>query len=385
MQSVQAVAVAMVLGLAGIPPATRWVVVSSPSPGELASLQGVASFGPSDAWSVGSWRRAKEAQRTLIQHWDGVTWRTVQSPDTGLAYDTLNAVDGVTNDVWAVGYAAAVVDDPDQASLLVLHGTGTTWSMAPVVAPGVVSSLAAVDMLDPNDGWAVGAYRPDSRAAPEGLILHWTGAAWTQADTSALDGMSSHLTGVSGSAADDVWAVGYTEEAGGAQQSLLLHWDGQSWKRFASPERPRYNTALLGVSMVGPGDAWAVGYSRLGAAPPTPYAVHLSMGTWQPVPIDLDSAGGQLRAVVAGPNGVWAAGYQGTDKDDELMLSFDGAVFTIDGLPLPPQTTGNVTGTALRAVAATPPTGALWAVGWLSLDCDGCPSIATHVLFRPPS
>jgi hypothetical protein len=82
---------------------------------------------------------------------------------------------------------------------------------------------------------------------------------------------------------------------------------------------------------------------------------------------------------------VWAAGYQGTDSDDELMLYLDGTVFKIDGLPLPPQTTGNVTDTALRAVAATPLTGALWAVGWLSLDCDGCPSIATHVLFRPPS
>lgn len=136
--------------------------------------------------------------------------------------------------------------------------------------------------------------------------------------------------------------------------------------------------------MAGPGDAWAVGYRQLGADPPLPYALHLSMNTWQPVPIDI-GGGGQLRAVVAGPTGVWAVGYQGTDRDDELMLQFDGTAFTIDGLPLPPQTTGNVTGTALRGIAATPVTGELWAVGWLSLDCDGCPSVATHVLFRPPN
>jgi hypothetical protein len=248
----------------------------------------------------------------------------------------------------------------------------------------VTSSLAAIDMLDRNDGWVVGAYQSNSKAAPEGLILHWTGAAWTQADTSALGGMPSHLTGVSGSAADDVWAVGYTDEAGGVQHSVLLHWDGQSWKRFAGPE-PHGNTALFAVSTAGPDEAWAVGYSRLGADPPQPYVLRWSTGSWRPVPTALGSAGGQLRAVVSLPTGVWAAGYQGTGKDDELMLSFDGTVFQVEGLPLPPQTAGNVTGTALRAIAATPLTGALWTVGWLSRACDGCPSNVTHVLYRPPS
>jgi hypothetical protein len=49
-------------------------------------------------------------------------------------------------------------------------------------------------------------------------------------------------------------------------------------------------------------------------------------------------------------------------------MSFDGAALTMDPLPPPPASTGNVAGTALSAIAAAPRTGDLWAVGCLGLN-----------------
>jgi hypothetical protein len=43
---------------------------------------------------------------------------------------------------------------------------------------------------------------------------------------------SNTLTGVSAESATDAWAVGdYLDDATGAQDTLILHWDGDRWSR----------------------------------------------------------------------------------------------------------------------------------------------------------
>lgn len=66
-----------------------------------------------------------------------------------------------------------------------------------------------------NDVWAVGF---------GGAILHWDGSRWT----AKASGTTDPFYGVWGSAANDVWAVG--------SKGMILHWDGGSWTtKVSSP------------------------------------------------------------------------------------------------------------------------------------------------------
>ena len=363
-----------------------WVLVPiSDQTGSAAALQGAVSFGAAGAWSVGSRLDQRGFRRTWTQHWDGVSWQTVGSADTKLMYDRLVAVGGAAaDDVWSVGYSAASVDDPEQASLMVqrIQGVGGSWSVVPVAAPGVASSLAAIDMVGAKDGWAVGSYRPSILTGSHGLILHWNGLSWQQVTAPDL-GQPYHLTGVSGAGAGGVWAVGYTGQLGGDEHSVVLRWDGQSWQNVVGIDPQPGNAALFAVSAPAGGQAWAVGYSRVAGGADQAYVLHWAGTAWQPVPAVTGLDTTQLRAVVALPTGVWAAGYElNNGIDDQLMLSYNGSAFRLDELPTP-ISTGNMGGTALQALAGSPATGELWASGWLS-SCPTCSDNEPYVLFRRP-
>jgi len=57
---------------------------------------------------------------------------------------------------------------------------------------------------------------------------------------------------------ENVWAVG------NATQSLVLHWDGGSWKRVAVPS-PGTDNVLYAVAASSAQNLWAVGSARVGA------------------------------------------------------------------------------------------------------------------------
>ena len=378
-----AVAAVATLALAGYATAGvaagPWTAVPSPNPSLSGNrLRGVASMGPDAVWSVGDWRDdATGRQRTLTQHWDGTAWRTVDSPDTGLWNDTLTAVAGTSpTGLWAVGYAtSAAVESPDQGVPLMLRGDGDSWSIENLGVPGTSGWLAAIDMLEENDGWAVGSYRPDRGAAPQGLILHRTGDAWRQVAAPDTGPQPVHLTGVSATGAGDVWAVGYTGELDADEQPVVEHWDGRVWRQERLAAAPGSQSALFGVTAVAGGQVWAVGYRRT-AGEQQPYALHWSGTSWQEV---LGRAPGdrpELHSVVALPTGVWAAGYVVVGSaDTALAMSLDEAGLTTEALPpAPPLSTGNVAGTALSAIGVTADTGELWAVG--------CRGLTTQVLHR---
>jgi hypothetical protein len=53
-----------------------WSVVSSPSPGSVNDLNGVASVSANDVWAVG---KVNTATPPLIEHWNGTSWRLVKA------------------------------------------------------------------------------------------------------------------------------------------------------------------------------------------------------------------------------------------------------------------------------------------------------------------
>jgi hypothetical protein len=128
---------------------TAWSVVASPGPGQgQKTLFGVTALAPNDAWAVGFFVEAANQdrpQKTLIEHWDGTSWKVVPSPNVGGANTQTisNQLRGViavsANDVWAFGDTDAF--GPSKIINLVLHWNGTAWAIVPSPDPNPRNTL----------------------------------------------------------------------------------------------------------------------------------------------------------------------------------------------------------------------------------------------------
>ncbi len=76
-------------------------------------------------------------------------------------------------------------------------------------------------------------------------------------------GIRNFLKGVRTTSPTDAWAVGYYCSAAGMWKTLILHWNGSTWLKVASPTPgvgpEQAGSLLYQVSADSPADAWAVG------------------------------------------------------------------------------------------------------------------------------
>ena len=241
-----------------------WSIVQSPNISDVVTLNelsGVACASSADCWAVGS-TLFDGSYRTLTQHWDGISWKTVPSPNpSDTDHNHLFAVTCASaNECWAVGYT----DTAALRETLILRWNGSEWSLngLPAEADSAGGFLTGVTCVSGSDCWAVGAsvqtdivnpatYRP--------LIARWNGVSWTVVPPPAT-GNSGHafLYAATCSSASDCWAVGY--QGGSPWQTLVLHWNGTSWTVVASPNSSTtQNNFLFGVSCGSAGVCSAVG------------------------------------------------------------------------------------------------------------------------------
>jgi len=61
---------------------TAWGGPTPPSPGTADNgFNGVTVLSPCDAWVVGFDQNTGGLDQTLVEHWDGIAWTVVTSPD----------------------------------------------------------------------------------------------------------------------------------------------------------------------------------------------------------------------------------------------------------------------------------------------------------------
>jgi hypothetical protein len=196
-------------------------------------------------------------------------------------------------DVWAVGEGGTIQ-----------HWNGLVWSR---VASGTTRTLYGVWGSSPGDVWVVGA---------SGTFLHWNGSAWS----SVLITNYPYLFGVWGSSATDLWAVGSEKVGSGPSafyQAILLHGDGSSWERVASPTDGT-QSQLNAVWGSATDDVWAVGVD---VATNANLILHWNGLAWSRVP---SGAMHRLEAVWgSSATDVWAAG-------DSTTVHWDGASWSTE-------------------------------------------------------
>ena len=233
-----------------------WASVAAPDPAALNVLYSVSQTSPTDAWAVGE-RSDGPTHDTLIERWDGRTWSVVPSPD----------------------------------------------------GPSSVNVLFGVWAIASDDAWAVGQYAENFP-----LIEHWDGNEWSVSTPPPITGWT-FLNQVWAAASDDVWIVGMTSN-NTPWQSLVLHWNGEKWKRVKSPNEPGANTYPFAIDGTGPDDVWIVGGAVLEAL-----SMHWNGSRWKLIhtdPVEWDPNFYDLAALA--PDDVWAGGTSGVYLDDTLVL-----------------------------------------------------------------
>jgi hypothetical protein len=330
-------------------------------------LLGVTAVSERDAWAVG-WAQDPSGpsyiKRTLIQHFDGNTWNIVPSPNRRT--DTQSVLHGVSaasaNDVWAVGASSGSQGN----RTLIEHWDGAHWSV--VLSPNPdnqLNELRAVEAVSDNDVWAVG-YRGGTKTETpiETLILHWDGNSWREVSSPNINGGANQLFGITATSATDVWAVG---SAGGAP--LAMHWNGKAWSIVSMPVGGGLSAErLTAVSAGAANDVWAVGEGK-GVFTNQTFATiwHWNGARWSEKicraasssnPPDGYEGGGPnayfTSVAAAANNDVWAVGVSGSGP---MILHWDGRAWT---RVTHPRAFPNAA--ALRAVA-TSSSGSAWAVG----------------------
>ena len=166
---------------------TTWTATTVDSNNQF--LFGASADAANDAWAVGF--NGSENIETSAMHWDGTSWKSVPTPNVGEGTNKLNAVLALApNDVWAVGFSTPVAP-PKQAATLTLieHFDGVSWAIVPSPnvgpnSPNQSNRLLGLTANSANDIWAFGSYFPaDGSGHQMTLLLHWDGTRWTIASS----------------------------------------------------------------------------------------------------------------------------------------------------------------------------------------------------------
>ena len=355
---------AVVLSVAPAQAAATWTRVASPNRGTVASaLQDVVMVpGTSTAWAVGYYYDSNlAANRTMTQRFNGTSWSIVPSVNaSATGYSQLNRVDATsTSNVWAIGS-------------LVERYNGTNW--VAMSSPAGVAPRG-LDVVSPSEVWVAGY------SGSAATVAQWKNGTWTTRYTQASTGR--HLTVFEAIAVDgsgQVWAVGWDRDydaPGRPVSSLVVHFNGTSWTREATPNPANRNT-LMDVVALANGEVLAVGVAQDtsgGGITPRSLMLRRTGGTWSSLTVPKGEAGSQdqlLSVATVSSTSVWSVGYYSSPSSglyEPLLVHWtaNGGAGTLAVSHPSPALTVSALASGVSATSA----GNLWAAGYTSPPSGG--------------
>jgi hypothetical protein len=357
-------ALAVVLSVAPAQGAATWTRVASLNRGTVASaLQDVVMVpGTSTAWAVGYYYDSNlAAYRTMTQRFNGTSWSIVPSLNaSATGYSQLNRVDATsTSNVWAIGS-------------LVERYDGTNW--VAMSSPAGVAPRG-LDVVSPSEVWIAGY------SGSAATVAQWKNGTWTTKYTQASTGR--HLTvfeAIAVDASGQVWAVGWDRDydaPGRPVSSLVVHFDGTSWRREATPNPANRNT-LMDVVALANGEVFAVGVAQDtsgGGITPRSLMLRKQGTTWSSLTVPKGEAGSQdqlLSVAAVSSTSIWSVGYYNSPSSglyEPLLVHWtgNGGAETLAVSHPSPALTVSALASGVSASSA----GSLWAAGYTSPPSGG--------------
>ncbi len=246
-----------------------WKIQPSPDGVDGGQLNGVAATSATNAWAVGV-----TGGESLIEHWNGKSWKIQPSPCPRSAHQCELSGASATSatDAWAVG---SYYNASDAMVTLVERWNGRSWKIQPSPNPkgtGINgAALTGVAATSAGDAWAVGSYAQQGVSAGLTLVERWDGKSWKiQPSPSPGAANGSEFWGVAATSANNAWAVGDVDFPNSADKTLVERWNGKAWKVQPSPNPGSKSNALDGVAATSAKNAWAVGdYHDATSEPPS--------------------------------------------------------------------------------------------------------------------
>jgi hypothetical protein len=247
----------------------KWRQVKTPAlnTNDNAAFNGVVAFASNNVYAVGYQPATNGAVLTLIEHWDGSTWKVMSSPNANSTGNVLSGIAGKSaTDIWAVG---DIVAPNTPVKTLVEHFDGAQWTVVSSPNPLPTGSLnqnvlTSVQASSAGDVNAVGFLLNFGQQTITTLVEHWDGMQWSvipspnQSDTAGSFNTLRSVTGTSGS---NLYAAGFFANAqtSGQQETLVEHFDGHAWSIIASPTKG-VAQQLQGIfALPGSTELWTVG------------------------------------------------------------------------------------------------------------------------------
>jgi hypothetical protein len=159
---------------------SSWQIQASPNPSVgLNFLCGVAATSGTSAWTAGTYVQAGY-QAPVMEHWNGQAWQLHASAyqPAGYEYDPCAMAASSASNIWAVGSHWYFNAD----RTLIEHWNGTSWKTqtSPNAAPGNSDEnvLNGVTATSATNAWAVGWSYVSGSGHHKPLIEHWNGRSW---------------------------------------------------------------------------------------------------------------------------------------------------------------------------------------------------------------
>ncbi len=255
---------ALVVGVGGPAYASTATQVPAESTGFFGGFGDVTAVSATDGWAVGG-----NGTTGVVQRFNGTRWNVFPTPDLlgqgANSSATLSGVDATSaGNAFAVGDATSAITGAHIG--VALRWNGSAWGRLTVPGTSTETAFTAVKAFSANDAWAVGGTTASANSSRTTVAMHFNGTAWTPTPIQSPGTRDNILTSVDGSAANDVWAVGYLHNlpyGNRVRLPMIMHWNGSAWSRVPSPgDTSAHSTYLYDVAAVSATDAWAVGYDQ---------------------------------------------------------------------------------------------------------------------------
>lgn len=292
-----ALAVALAAGTAGAAAQAKpkkagpkWRVLAGAAPRLVGSLNQVEFLSTKYGWAAG----VEGADNALaLWKWNGRKWTRAEAG-------------------WNFAPAGLAVSGPKKAWLTgvtltsahALYYNGKSWREVAFPGPGVPVDLAAAP-----DGTAVSVAQ--NVLTGVNAVHHWKNGKWRRLDVPLPSGTS--LAAVAVGSKKDIWLVGGRSVREGVSESLVMRWNGKTWKRL-----PVGGTrAITKIVVDAPGKAWALRGST-----------KTNLVRWDGKRFrerGLPEGAGALTLTPDGAGGVWVLPYSRSDAKAAPYLRWAGS------------------------------------------------------------
>ena len=208
-------------------------------------LLAVACPTSATCFAVGHYYDSITFPKTLIEQWNGTSWKLVASPNpAGATFSQLSGISCPTaTSCFAVGFVTGSADP----KTLVERWNGTSWSIVKHQEPRGANKLAGISCVKTTSCFAVGTTTvPTGSSFPSSvqlaLLEQWNGTAWSVVPSPHLptSTTTSGLAGISCASVSMCFAVGsFTNFV--ETETLLERWDGKRWAVAPSLFRSNQN------------------------------------------------------------------------------------------------------------------------------------------------